>query len=125
MRKRRIQELAKFIESGKYSFNMSVAEADPECGTAGCIGGHAAVIWPEVRDVGSGLPWPSFTFDGPKLAEFLDISEPDLNDICFNVPASSSRVAQISYEEVTSSMAAATLRRFAETGRVYFSRRDA
>lgn len=53
MNKANILALADFMESAPFRFTMSTAlnvQADkPECGSAGCIAGHAARLWPELR----------------------------------------------------------------------------
>lgn len=53
MNKERILELAYFMEKSLLKFNMattySLYKSDESCGTAGCIAGHAAILWRPIR----------------------------------------------------------------------------
>lgn len=53
MNKERILELAHFMEKSLLKFNMATTQSyyvlDESCGTAGCIAGHAAILWRPVR----------------------------------------------------------------------------
>ena len=48
-----IRELIDFMKKCRYGFNMRTSEnridMKNRCGTAGCIAGHAALLWPEMR----------------------------------------------------------------------------
>ena len=100
-----INQLADFIESGKYEFDMRKPIAHPECGSAGCIGGHASVLWPEVEKGLGG-------FNCDTLAERLGIGWNDAQDLCFpELP---------DYGKITREIAVSALRRMAETGEVAF-----
>jgi len=102
-----ITELANFIESNKYAFDMNQPDANPKCGSAGCIGGHAAVLWPHVSDKVDDDAY-IFSWDEEKLAEVLGISDDQANELCF--PGN--------YNSITRGMAVQTLRRLALTGEV-------
>jgi hypothetical protein len=59
--------------------------AQPNCGSAGCIGGHACLLWPEVRvlwDDDDGTQY-AFTWDEDKLAEKLGLSDEQCDHMCF------------------------------------------
>lgn len=53
MNENAISELIDFMEKCEYKFDMTTSKnhIDPrnQCGTAGCIAGHAALLWPEIR----------------------------------------------------------------------------
>ena len=117
MNTKRLHKLADFIEKADYGFNMSSPEADPECGTAGCIAGHAAVLWPSVREHHFGLP--GFSWDGDKLTPFLGISDDQHEDLFFGPAADG-----ILLGDITRSMAVAAVRRFADTGKIEFKLTD-
>jgi hypothetical protein len=80
-----ITELADFIEKATLDFNMDEAYPNPECGTAGCIGGHAAVLWPDIRidnmDTEGG--YPTYTWDDELLAEKLGIEFIEAEHLCY------------------------------------------
>jgi hypothetical protein len=108
-----INRLADFIENARYEFNMASGFAKPTCGTAGCIGGHAAVLWPSIR---SPLAGDTFSWDSRALAEKLEISEIMGYDLCMPT--------EYFLRKITRPMAVAALRRLAKTSRVHFSKRD-
>jgi hypothetical protein len=99
-----INHLADFIESGKYEFDMMEAVARPECGSAGCIGGHASILWEDVKSQ------PVFNSD--ILAEHLGIGWDVVQDLCYPETPD--------YHRITREIAVVTLRRLAETGEVAF-----
>lgn len=128
--KQDIRRLAGFIASegdnGRFGpdldFDMRLASFDTERGTAGCIGGHAALLWPSVRD-------PSFesdgsrnsgVFDDDKLATRLGLSEEELEDLCYDCP--DARGDEIALRLVTRAAAVDALLHLAETGQVRFRR---
>lgn len=107
-----INRLADFIENGRYAFDMEAGWADPHCGTAGCIGGHAAVLWKTIRDTDWGFE--AFGFSEGALAEKLGITLGAVDNLCYPFPL----------KHISRSIAVAALRRLAKTGRVKFSRKD-
>lgn len=119
MIKEKILELADFIESGKFDFNFSIDEVRPACGSAGCIGGHAAALWPELRVARSN---GKYTWDTDKLAEHLGISNLVADRLCFE-PQSKAGY-HFEYGEVTREMAVAAVRRLANTGEPHFEFSD-
>lgn len=115
MNKHNILELANFIETAEYKFDMRESMAKPECGSAGCIGAHAAVLWPEVR---SGHRPGEFTWSSAKLAEKLGLTPRQVQLLCFHPYDPDGFL--IPYSEVTRKMAVKALRNLAKTGVVVF-----
>jgi len=104
-----INMLADYIEQHtELEFNMAEAMADPKCGSAGCIGGFAAVLWPEVRACGSSADNRPFSFYDDVLANKLGIDQRTVNDLCY--PGY--------YQLIPREVAVAELRSLAETGQV-------
>lgn len=116
MNKENILALADFIESRKYRFDMTRPRANPSCRTAGCIGGHAAVLWPELRT--PRLKDRSFGWGWENLRAKLGISEAQHKRLCFWCYNRKGELVPLYY--ITRKMAVATLHRLAETGEVYF-----
>ena len=116
MNVKRLHKLADFMEKAEYGFNMSDPDADPKCGTAGCIAGHAAVLWPSLREYHEDES--NFTWSNERLTAFLDISYEQHEELCF---ISSGLVL---LGEVTRSVAVAAVRRLADTGEVEFRLTD-
>lgn len=115
-------KLADFIESKKYEFNMNRATAQPHCGIAGCIGSHAAVLWPSLRR----RPfWStnlrSYSWNVHQLVKKLGFTEHQHDQLL--VPTDHND-GHIFFMHVTRSMAVAALRRLVKTGRFYFSKKD-
>jgi len=106
--------LADFIAAGKYEFDMVQAFADIKCGTAGCIGGHATVLWPDTESL---RHW-----NKKKLAAKLGISETIFENMC--LWAVDGDGVCIDLWDVTRSMAVAMLRRLAFTDEMYFDRSE-
>ena len=116
-----ILKLADFIESEKYQFDMRDSSATPSCGTAGCIGGHAAVLWKEVRQYWSDTKRTEFGFNQDMLIKNLGLRFSDMNTLCFT-PRTSSGVL-LDYDDITRTHAVEALRHLAKTGKVRFLRR--
>lgn len=123
MRADRIMKLADFVETTPYEFKMSQPWAQPQCGTAGCIAGHAAVLWPEVRMSGRII-----RYDDDKLKDFLGIDEETATRLFY--PGDYIEIEwedfdeDIRYQHITQKGAAATLRRLAVTGEVKWYRTE-
>lgn len=114
-----ILKLADFIASERYLFDMGNGSVHMECGSAGCIGGHAAVMWMNVRD--NFVAHSGFTFDTDVLAHRLGLSLTEVDDLCF--PAHDSSGETIRYKDITRAHAVETLRHLAKTGEVRFLKR--
>lgn len=104
-----IGELADFIASERYEFNMFDGVAEPRCRSAGCIGGHAAVLWKDVRDG----PGRSYGFDGLILRTKLGLSYRQMRRLCYPDYVGS-------WRDITREVAVTTLRRLARTGKIEF-----
>lgn len=128
MHKENILALADFIERAEYEFDMSIPRAKPACGSAGCIGGHAAVLWPDLRVDDSNLEEDAtlsnennllnFTWNQPLLQACLDITQYEHKILCFHTFNRDGE--RVPYENITREVAVATLRRLAKTGEIYF-----
>ena len=107
MNAKAIEELADFIEKTK-NFDMNDWVCNPDCGTAGCVFGHAALLWPDVRDK------RQTSWEDDSLRFKLEISCDDFESIGF--PSVSD--GDVGYRSVTKEHAVVMLRNFAETGTV-------
>lgn len=116
MNREAILELADFIERAEYEFRMSSAIVDLNCGSAGCIGGHAAVLWPD--EIACDLILGSRSFIPSSLAAKLDMPFRDFWALCYGAPGVSAM------SDITREMAIAALRRLADTGVVEFRLED-
>jgi hypothetical protein len=103
----RILELADFIEMTTLTFNMSEPDANPACGTAGCIGSHAALLWPELRVTSASMPG-HITIEPNKLAQKLGLERVQLDELCFT------RLSGRDYETIGRSDACTFLRQLAQ-----------
>lgn len=117
--KQSILRLADVIESERWDFDMTTAISNPACGTAGCIGGHAAALWPDVRDPHLDQPDGPFSFDTRALADKIGLSLEDLVWLCFTPPTDDRR-DMIGLSLVTREAAVEALRHLAETGEIRF-----
>ncbi len=104
MNRARVLELAEFLERDtEHSFHMSSHET--------CIMGFAHRLF--------DLPGGHLGFSSSsEVARALDISEDDANDL-FLYPMNKAGVV-LKYSLVTREVAAATLRRFSDTGETHF-----
>lgn len=118
MNREAIRQLADFIEEGRYRFAMECPDAHPTCGTAGCIGGHAAVLWPIVRDPFFSSRG-SYTFSVSLLAKKLWVTDGEVELLCFAVPKPDG-LWHTDLMDVTREQAVATLREWADTSRIVF-----
>ena len=112
-----ILALADFIERHtELPFDMASGKSPHSCGTAGCIGGFAAVLWPKL------WRWDSVEFDDAMLCERLGVGEGSRLSLLF--PGDSGDYnfhdsdEPIRYSRITRLGAAATLRHLAATGQV-------
>lgn len=124
MNKRNVLKLAKFIQDREHAhkqhkklrFQMAdsswpgQALRDHKCGTAGCIGGFAAVLWSDTRYGAS--------FDDDLVAEKLGLSESQLLRLCYE--PEDSRGKDIDLEDISREGAVETLRNLAKTGKIRF-----
>jgi hypothetical protein len=118
--------LRDFIASEKYDFRMNEGTAYPECGSAGCIGGHAAVMWSDVRDHSPDacLSEGELTWRETLLADKLGVTTDAQRALCF--PAEADGLLRTEYphewQSVTREDAVRVLTNLAETGEVDWSR---
>ena len=114
-----ITALADYVEKCRLIFNMAVGFVEPDCGSAGCLGAHAARKWPDLRQYYRD---GSYSWIGNKLNARFGITESQSDMMFFECPNANGNDLYCSH--VTKPMAVAMLRRFAKTGRIYFSKRD-
>ena len=74
MKEAAVRELRNLIAVSP-SFDMCDSDFYLSCGTAGCIGGHAALLWEEVRFRN--------TFDEHELGRKLGINQEEAHELCF------------------------------------------
>lgn len=138
MNKEALTQLADFLESEKYKFDMSTQEGKPACGTAGCIIGHAAFLWPQFAYEREAKAFDhnkreyyTFLTVSPKVEEMLkhlDLPKEDAERL-FCIADNSDEYSDeeyrwqedgetIYYAEITRKGAVATLRRFIDTGEI-------
>jgi hypothetical protein len=115
-----IMALADFIESEKFEFDMGNGSAFPECGTAGCIGGHSAVLWPDIREYGKDYLGNCirnmFTWDAQGLATKLGIPLKRAEYLCFL--CEDRHYFDVRMFDITRDRAVRVLRNLAATGEV-------
>jgi hypothetical protein len=118
MNLRNVTALADFIEGGGLGFNMADAGVDLMCGSAGCIGGHASLLWPEIGTHAADRPGVTTVFSSLALAARLGIPGEAARDLCYMTKRlKEPRI----YERVTREDAVKTLRKLASTGKVDWS----
>ena len=100
--------LADFIEDGPLKLKMCTISPDSECGSAGCIIGHAGLLWGK----------ENCYFSREDFGERLGLNEEQVDDHCFFLKDKFGYI--VSFTDVTKPMAAATLRRFALYNQTYF-----
>lgn len=114
-----VEKLARALEESE-TFYMEVFQHS--CGTPACIAGHAIALWP---DISSGHIRSSAGI-GPNFSSFasmLGVDEEPLEALCVNWEYVA--LGGLYQTEITGRMAAAALRRLADTGEAYFSLDDA
>jgi len=106
-------KLADFIAKCPLKFKMEHAYAIPECGTAGCIKGHAALMW------GHGSNNHYFV-SKKQFSKRLGLNEEQTRLLCFNPE---NATPGITYHQISSdpSIAVRAIRRLALTGEVSFA----
>jgi hypothetical protein len=105
-----INALADFIEKADFEFDMSDAGVRLDCGSAGCIGGHAAALWEDVRCSVFGFGYTEFSWRDEALAEKLGITMQQHGAMCYL-----NGTTEVLYAEVTRADAVKFLRRLAES----------
>jgi len=103
-----ILRLAQYIEDSPLEFRMEASIAHPDCGTAGCVIGNAALMWD--KRLPEGGYWVS-------LAEFrerLGLNEEQKQELCFDAGG-------LDYFQVTGTVAVRALRGLAYTGEVHYT----
>lgn len=108
MKKRNIMKLADFIGEAKFPFDMCSYEV-PSCGTAGCIAGHAAALWPGLDDDGF--------FDPVKVDNKLGLNDKQTEELFY--PKSVFNGKSI-LSLITRGCAIECLRNFVITGKIRF-----
>lgn len=123
-----ILALADFIEGGRYKFDMGDGSVRTECGSAGCIGGHATVLWPEVREKvgvwfhdGAVDGEAVFSWNTDALCEKLGISGDMHEQLTFPTEWKDGWL-MLTLGEIRREQAVETLRRLAATGKVEWVR---
>jgi hypothetical protein len=106
------------LMGGFYEFNMSVSVAEPECGTAGCIHGHAAVVFPDCRS--TTYIGPGHYADTLKVARKLGMPFKTYVEMTHR-PRDIHGVL-IRYDQIDRHQAAQALNRWNETGETYYDR---
>ena len=119
--------LADFLESEDFEFDMLDPRVYESCGSAGCIGGHAALLWPGVRaghtesvgpkgvnynghSMATKFGHQNYTWNSEKLAEKLGLDQDAEKHLCFPRP--------LPLRKVTREQAVRVLRHLALTGKV-------
>lgn len=115
--KEAVLELAKLVENAKYKFDMYDSSVRTKCGSAGCIGGHAAKLWPEIR-LGAWKGKKTFTWDNEKLCKKLGINGNAERRLCYLFGTT------MDLSDITRKGVVKTLRRLAKTGKVTGLRRE-
>jgi len=111
-----INMLAVFVESAKFKFDMG--RAYPGCKSAGCIGGHAAALWPEIR---TEVPMLGYTWNTKRLAKKLGITLEQERRLCFPYSGDTEEMR----ERINRADAVQALRRLALTGVVDWGSKQA
>lgn len=113
-----ILQLAQFIASHReLPFDMAEATAPTRCGTAGCIGGFAAALWPSQCADDDGY------FDNDATARQLGLDTRQAQHL-FYLGRFDDRCTfadtgeQAMFDDITRAGACQTLRRLADTGQV-------
>ena len=120
MNKENIRLLADVIESERWKFTMNDDVVKHKCGSAGCIGGHAAMIWKNLRrgDFLDSMGFLSFFPDWDKVYEHLGLSTKDGRDLCFTIPDENREYHDLC--KVTREGAVETLHHLSNTGEVRY-----
>jgi hypothetical protein len=114
--KKAINELAGFIDlHGELKFAMERSSIPNNCGTAGCIGGFAAALWPKI---GMG----NITFNDIKLGDKLGLSRDEIWELCYIPRNRYGNSTQ--HRHITRSMAVACLDRVAQGKAIFFDEGD-
>lgn len=117
MNKERIRELAAFILDCKLTFEFNGTEVDEHgCGTAGCSAGHAALLWPDVRQPAD--EYGNYTWAHRLLAEKLGITMVQHDELFWRPMYDDG--TECTMEVITKEDAAWTLRRFVDTGETHY-----
>lgn len=120
MNKANLLQLADALEHGlpAMQFDMSYWLHTTDCGTAGCIAGHAAILSGKYPTDGSYFETNAHDVSN----DFLELTDEMSNHLF--TPSSDTRGFSynlFTYREITAPMAAAVVRHLAETGEVDWS----
>jgi hypothetical protein len=113
-----IIKLANFIEKSNYAFDMNSMVVNTKCGSAGCIGGHASLLWPQVAEPG---PMNLQSFSARALAKELGISDKEAAELCYMRSLARKERDWDIFDRVTRGDAVEVLHKLASTGRVDWS----
>lgn len=123
--KENVLALRDFIASEEFGFDMDRGLARPSCGTAGCIGGHAAILWPEVR-ASVGTLSDAFAWYETDLAEMLGVTLNTEHQLCYPSWHRTAGFTLDAYPDhwrsVSRADAVRVLTKLAETGEVDWSK---
>lgn len=120
-----INELADFMETRKeLKFNMLISDVPiaHRCGSAGCIGGFGAALWPNARTT-SQTSFNKLVLRGilglasDQVDALFYPQEAEIEETGFGLIFADTK-AQIFYSDISRAGAIATLRRLAKTGEV-------
>lgn len=122
MNKDAIRRLTGFMKKCRYEFNMCTSENHIDmknrCGTAGCIAGHAALLWPEMRNYFS--PWDEniaqFTCRYAKLEKLFDMPKDKFYRLID--PTRSKDGVSCVHDDISKDWAIRTLEHLLNTGEV-------
>jgi hypothetical protein len=113
MRRKNILKLAEFILTSPFDLDMGSIDV-AKCGTAGCIAGHAAALWPSCALGGS--------YDAAAQAKKLGLSDEVWGSVVYP-DVDSHKITRKRYA-ATKADAAALLMKLARTGKVDWSHVD-
>lgn len=127
MNRENVIALRDFVRDARFKFDMCDAYPKTSCGSAGCIGGHAAVLWPSVADAEED--WGDMTWNDQRLAEKLGIEEEVHHQLCYpadwedmQVPRPRGWLRGQNYASVTREDAVRVLTKLAKTGEIDWSK---
>jgi len=110
-----ILALRDFIASEEYKFDMNDAFYRLKCKSAGCIGGHAALLWPEISEYKIANRSEDIkTWDDRGLKTKLGITSDQHYNLCYSIEGI--HLSCVKREHVLE-----TLTHLAETGKIVWN----
>jgi hypothetical protein len=119
----KLMELVAFMEmSRNLTFAMDDTHCDAKdgCGSAGCIAGFAATLWPEAQVPQTWKGDYVYGWDEKALRDILGMTKEDTDKLFW---ASNSSNTYNIYDHLTKDEAIEVVRTFAETGEVVWPER--